>query len=75
MCVTEVLTGFVRAVASWIIRSVLGDKMFATMLEATRVKPVKEYLTFVKRRDNFEKLFYADVSPTSCFLVQQELEV
>ncbi|KII87208.1 hypothetical protein PLICRDRAFT_113002 [Plicaturopsis crispa FD-325 SS-3] len=55
------LPGFLRSMASWVIRSLLGDSLFAGVLGASRVKPVAEFVEWCSRRDDYKKLWYKEV--------------
>ncbi|KAF8639100.1 hypothetical protein AX17_001743 [Amanita inopinata Kibby_2008] len=55
------LPSFVRSFASWIIDSMLGDKIFARVIRAACVKPMGEYMKLVAARDDYSKMIYEQI--------------
>ncbi|KAH6916170.1 amidase [Coprinopsis sp. MPI-PUGE-AT-0042] len=44
---------FVRGILSWIVESIVGDKIFANVMRMAGVKGVGEYWSFAAKRDRF----------------------
>ena len=55
------ILGFVKSIASWIIRNILGDPLFSEILVCSKVRSTKEFYTLVAERDRLRKRFYEDV--------------
>jgi len=55
------IPGFLRPFASWIISFFLKDEQFASAVNSTGVKSVREYLRWVARRDKYNAKFYEEV--------------
>lgn len=54
-------TGFVRAFASWVIDTFVGDHIFAKLLRSARRKSVTEYWAETKNRDEYIHRFTQEV--------------
>lgn len=55
------LPSFIRRLSCWAASTLLGDKIYATCLDNSRMKSVQEYYGFVARRDELRKRWYDEV--------------
>ncbi|THH09917.1 hypothetical protein EW145_g1672 [Phellinidium pouzarii] len=55
------LPGFVRAIAYWVAKTLISDEIFATCLDASKIKNTNEFYKLVSKRDELRKLWYEDV--------------
>ncbi|KAJ2923905.1 hypothetical protein H1R20_g13191, partial [Candolleomyces eurysporus] len=55
------LPWFVRSIAGWVLESIVGDKIFASALRASRAKSVTEYWALASQRDAFIRDWYSQV--------------
>ncbi|KAH7102333.1 amidase [Auriculariales sp. MPI-PUGE-AT-0066] len=53
--------GFVRHIAAWLVKTVVGDVQFGRNLLASRIKPVSEYLEFTAGRDKYSRQWTREV--------------
>ncbi|KLO17969.1 amidase signature enzyme [Schizopora paradoxa] len=52
---------FIRGLGCWVASNILGDKTYATCLDNSRVKSVKEYYKYVAQRDELRRRWYDEV--------------
>lgn len=55
------MLAFVRWLAAWALERIVGDKIFADTLRASRTKSVGEYWALTRKRDDFIKQWYQEV--------------
>ncbi|KAG6821457.1 hypothetical protein H0H93_010181 [Arthromyces matolae] len=55
------LPSFFRSLAAWAIEATLGDKIFADVLRAARVRSTEEFYALVAEREMFIKKFHDEV--------------
>jgi amidase len=55
------LPGFLRRFVAWIAESFLSDKLFATTMRMSRVKPFREVMELAEQRDKFAEFWHEQV--------------
>ncbi|KAL5536849.1 hypothetical protein ACEPAF_672 [Sanghuangporus sanghuang] len=55
------LPGFIRNLATWIVRNLLHDDFFANCIDNARVKSVNEFYASIAKRDRLRKCWYEEV--------------
>ena len=53
--------GPLRRIAAWVVRTILGDEIFAACLENSRIRSTKEFFDTVAKRDELRKRWFEQV--------------